>query len=471
MPWEIKKNGDQECIHKKGESKPIKGGCHSSHADAVKHLKALYANEAMSERQFTILAFSEQGKVVAGEPIWIHATTPGEWVHPMYGEQTFDEQRFSRMVQGFKDGVYGQDLPVTFEHFGMDKSKGFKAAGWVKDVEARPDGLWYQTTFTQEAADEINAGAWKYFSFEWHDYWENEKGVPFLDVLAGGALTNNPFRKGMTPLNFSELSVEVVDESVEIEHSEPGTIGTGGEPVPREDESEKGGRLGDRRDTPPFVKELEDNMEEFLRKLAEALGIEAKDDELNEEKILEGAGAMSDTNKQLVDELAPLRKAKEEAEGRKTFREQFPEEYEKMVKLEETNRENQAMAFSEDYAKFGKRDDQGKVTEREARGFSGRTLDLVAAAHKDIAARTFSHQSLRELLDSIAETGIVDYSERGSGRGRERVEIDDSNPRNAFAEHVKEIMEQDDMTFEKAIEIAAEQYPEAFAAYNRPLAG
>lgn len=45
MPWEIRKRGSQYCVHKKGSSSPIRGGCHSSRADAVKHQKALYAKE------------------------------------------------------------------------------------------------------------------------------------------------------------------------------------------------------------------------------------------------------------------------------------------------------------------------------------------------------------------------------------------------------------------------------------------
>lgn len=45
MPWEIKKKGSQYCVHKKGSSSPVPGGCHSSRADAIKHQRALYAKE------------------------------------------------------------------------------------------------------------------------------------------------------------------------------------------------------------------------------------------------------------------------------------------------------------------------------------------------------------------------------------------------------------------------------------------
>jgi hypothetical protein len=41
MPWELKGN----CVHKKGSAKPVPGGCHKTRQEAVKHMKALYANE------------------------------------------------------------------------------------------------------------------------------------------------------------------------------------------------------------------------------------------------------------------------------------------------------------------------------------------------------------------------------------------------------------------------------------------
>ena len=46
MPWDVRKNGSRYCVYKKGSSSPIAGGCHATRADAIKHQRALYANEA-----------------------------------------------------------------------------------------------------------------------------------------------------------------------------------------------------------------------------------------------------------------------------------------------------------------------------------------------------------------------------------------------------------------------------------------
>lgn len=50
MPWSVEKRGDNYCVVKKGNTDPVPGGCHAARTDAVKHLRALYANvpEAMS---------------------------------------------------------------------------------------------------------------------------------------------------------------------------------------------------------------------------------------------------------------------------------------------------------------------------------------------------------------------------------------------------------------------------------------
>ena len=47
MPWNIHKSGDQFCVHKKGSSTPVPGGCHKTREQAMNHMQALYANEPM----------------------------------------------------------------------------------------------------------------------------------------------------------------------------------------------------------------------------------------------------------------------------------------------------------------------------------------------------------------------------------------------------------------------------------------
>src|SRR6185369_2677371 len=149
--------------------------------------------------------------------------------HPLYGTESIDEGRIDRFIRNYTNNVFGQDVPIYYEHFGMDASKGMKAAGWVTGMERRDDGMWWSVKFTDEATKEIKAGEWKYFSPEWYDEWTDKEAlVTYHDVPAGGALTNQPFYKNMVPLNFSELAAEVAslpatNEVADWEHSEPGS--------------------------------------------------------------------------------------------------------------------------------------------------------------------------------------------------------------------------------------------------------
>lgn len=46
MPWALSQREGKWCVVKEGESSPVAGGCHGSRADAIKHQRALYANES-----------------------------------------------------------------------------------------------------------------------------------------------------------------------------------------------------------------------------------------------------------------------------------------------------------------------------------------------------------------------------------------------------------------------------------------
>src|SRR5678815_5533317 len=113
-------------------------------------------------RQFMV--FTEKLSAFSGdqltEGVWVQASPMGTFHHPVYGEEVVDADRIDRFIQHFNDNVYGQDLPINYEHFGRDASKGFKAAGWVREMERRDDGMYWRVVFTEEASNEIKDGAW-----------------------------------------------------------------------------------------------------------------------------------------------------------------------------------------------------------------------------------------------------------------------------------------------------------------------
>lgn len=156
------------------------------------------------------------------EPVWLEALPARNYHTPMYGEVPVTVEKLNKMVNGFKQGIRGQDIAVNFDH-GMDRAKGNKAAGWYKDFEigqSSVDGsptLKALVQFTDEAANEIKAGAWKYFSMEWDDLWQANDGTKYEDVIIGGAITNRPVAKHMAalPVNFSESQWKELDEETQ----------------------------------------------------------------------------------------------------------------------------------------------------------------------------------------------------------------------------------------------------------------
>lgn len=137
-----------------------------------------------------------------GQPAsWIHAMSVGTFQHPKYGEIKFTPERIKAFADSVNNKVRGVDPDIDYDH----KAKINEAAGWVKEAEARPDGLWLFVEWTKTAATKIKEKAYRYFSPEFDDEWTGPTGTKHTDVVFGGALTNRPFLKDLVPVNLSEL--------------------------------------------------------------------------------------------------------------------------------------------------------------------------------------------------------------------------------------------------------------------------
>lgn len=424
MPWEVKKNGDQFCVYKKGEASPIKGGCHSDRGMAVRQMRALFASEGPMKH--SLIAFSEDIlQDSEGDPEnvkWLRAWRYSVWEHPKYGTIEITPELGADFKANFDERTLGREHLVNYDH-GLDPAKGGKAAGTILDMEARDDGIYYKVMFTQPALDEIKAGEWKYLSPEYKDEWiDPETFQEFSNVPVDLALTNVPYFRHNPPLNFSELGIEPEEEPT--------------------DDTSKGGS----------------EVDELLKKFAEKLGVTIADD-AGEEDVLAAA-------EELNKAIEPLRKAREEGARARTFREAFPDEWKRMKKLEESAIETDAMTFAEDYARFTVRD--GENSWKSTYGFSQLVLDKIQDVHRKFSLREVDASDLKELLDLIGDKGIVDYSEHGSSRNIEgRIRSED--PKIAFSEAVLEIQEKDELTYENAITVAARKYPELYEAYVKAV--
>ena len=110
-----------------------------------------------------------------------------------------NEKRANNIIDNFNNKVMDVDVAVNYNH------KREKAAGWINELQVKDNGLWGKVEWTEPGADSIRNGEFRYFSPEFAPEWAHPKsGDNFTDVLTGGALTNNPFLKGIKQVQTHE---------------------------------------------------------------------------------------------------------------------------------------------------------------------------------------------------------------------------------------------------------------------------
>jgi signal peptide peptidase SppA len=222
------------------------------------------------------------------------------------------------------------------------------------------------------------------------------------------------------------------------EHADP----TGeSPPPPRETPIEKDAEEGWRVPTPPIETEGGVMNENELRT---RLGIGPED-------------SIEEAVESLMAEVGPLREAAANADKRTAFAQAYPDEYARMQRLEQRDRELSAKEFVKGFEQIG-----GTST-----GLSALCLTKLEEAHLAITNRTFNHDDLGELVTAVATGGTVQYGESGSSSTGDLDTSDD--PRLMFAQKVQEIQEKDELSYTAAVDIAAKAHPEMFRAYRDNL--
>lgn len=465
------------------------------------------------------LAENFDTSTVDGDVTWLEALPARVYHTPIYGKIRVDSPKLERMVKGFKENIRGQEIAVNYDH-GLDTAKGNKAAGWYRDMKidtnaAGEPTLKVAVQFTDEAKQEIKGGAWKYFSMEWDDEWMANDGSKHKDVIVGGAITNRPVAKGMEaiPVNFSETHYEkmtdaekadfkknilrvaslkiakehnfneevidriesgelvLVDEQKEWEHSEPGTG-----PVPRTDEdgSDDPAITERWRREPLPVEELlkvDDKgdtalNEDELKQLKEALG-------LAEDATTETILTTAKTQFSEAAEAKTLRETVNAANEEQRFAEQYPTLHKQMREDRAKIRENDAKTFSESVEVVTRTEGEKQVP--AGKGLSALALQKVAETHMKFAEGSVTLVDFEDAIKTIVNGGLVDFSENGSRRDNEEIEINTTTAagvaaaRKLFAEKVSEIQTQDKLEYDVALAEAAKRYPELAQAYSQTV--
>jgi phage I-like protein len=104
-----------------------------------------------------------------------------------------DEESLMSMAADFRSR--GVDLVIDYEHQSLQGERA-PAAGWIKDLEARPDGLWARVDWTQQARDYLEKKEYRYFS----PVLRLDPGTRRPVALMHVGLTNVPAIKHLPPL-------------------------------------------------------------------------------------------------------------------------------------------------------------------------------------------------------------------------------------------------------------------------------
>jgi phage I-like protein len=127
-------------------------------------------------------------------PEWIRVLPLGKVELADHREPfTVDAASLKSMVTAFRSR--GIDLVIDYEHQSLNGERA-PAAGWIKDLEARGDGLWAQVDWTQQAAEYLAQREYRYFSPVLRLDPETRKPMALMHV----GLTNVPAINHLPPL-------------------------------------------------------------------------------------------------------------------------------------------------------------------------------------------------------------------------------------------------------------------------------
>lgn len=138
-----------------------------------------------------------------GLPTEIMLMAPGNF-RTIKGDFTLGPEQFDEAVANFNRGVARVNgtsgLPINFNH-----EQSGPAAAWINGLENRgAEGLWgTKIEWSTMGAEQVLGGVYKFFSIEyWFGYYEEPDmaGVYYNNVVEGGAMTNIPLMRGLTPV-------------------------------------------------------------------------------------------------------------------------------------------------------------------------------------------------------------------------------------------------------------------------------
>jgi phage I-like protein len=146
-------------------------------------------------------------RFATGADGWIHLAPFGEHPHE-HGLQIFNQAEADAIVSAWEaDGR--PEILVDFDHFSLEKGKPTEAAGWIKEITRRDDGLWGRPEWTDVGKPAVEGRRYRFTSPVWQCAKDNA-GNLHPETLLDVALTNQPNLRGLVPLNRKTNTTPVI---------------------------------------------------------------------------------------------------------------------------------------------------------------------------------------------------------------------------------------------------------------------
>jgi len=178
-------------------------------ADAARDLLARATQKKAREVAQGYFALSG-AEVSHDVPEWIHIMPFGRYEHPL-GSFEITPEIAEQIVANFRTDP--RDIVLDYEHQSLNavsNGQPAPAAGWIKDLEVRDDGIWGRVDWTPEARRYIRNREYRYVSPVYvPEYRDPKTGEVIGPKIISVALTNTPFIPDLKPIVNKTQNQEV----------------------------------------------------------------------------------------------------------------------------------------------------------------------------------------------------------------------------------------------------------------------
>lgn len=172
----------------------------------VRHLN----DRGAGERLVTAIELDQALVLDDGEarPVWNQLTKLGQWAGHPSGPFQITQQINAEIVRNFR-ATTNRRIPIDFEHAsesdpteGTIPTEGAPAQAWILDLDDRgAAGLWGLVEWLEPARTYVKEKKYRFFSPAIRFNSKDRVSAANIGArMTSGALTNNPFLDGMTPL-------------------------------------------------------------------------------------------------------------------------------------------------------------------------------------------------------------------------------------------------------------------------------